>query len=475
VNKLHFETIDIFFSVVVLILFAVSRVLTNAILALKISSAGSNNSNQSEESLGEINLFRKGISIAFIVAIILFAIYHIAVSRGLESHIMEWLNLIVRWAHVVLGIAWIGASFYFIFLENSLNRTENLRDELAGNLWAIHGGGFYYVEKYKTAPQVLPKHLHWFKYEAYFTWLTGFVLLTLVYFMNAKALMIDKSVSDISEKTAIVIGLVTLLFGWFIYDGMCKTSLLQKKKLFALLGFIIVVLISFLLSKILSGRAAFMLMGALLGTIMAGNVFFCIIPSQKALVAAAKANLPVNPELGKIAGLRSLHNNYITLPVVFIMISNHFPTTFGSSFNWAVLAGLTLVSTAVRHYHNLYEKGQRTSWLLPFAAIGLIALVFVTAPVPKKSAKDMPPVSFSSIQPIIQNRCVNCHSANPTDDVNKTAPNGIMFDTPEQIKSHSDRILVRAVQTKTMPQGNKTGMTEEERELVRVWIEQGAK
>ncbi|MEO5570956.1 MAG: urate hydroxylase PuuD, partial [Bacteroidia bacterium] len=271
------------------------------------------------------------------------------------------------------------------------------------------------------------------------------------------------------------IGSGTMFFGWFIYDWMCNTSLLQKKKLFALIGFLIVVAISFFLSKFLSGRAAFMLVGGLLGTIMAGNVFFCIIPSQKALVAAAKANKPVNPELGKIAGLRSLHNNYITLPVIFIMISNHFPTTFGSSFNWIILAVLTLASVAVRHFINLYEKGIYAKWMIPFATVAILALVIVTAPKRKKSAKELPPVSFISVQPIFQKRCTNCHSSNPTDDINKIAPNGIMFDTPDEIKKHADRILVRAVQTKTMPQGNKTGLTEEERELIGVWIEQGAK
>jgi len=468
---MNLETIDVFFATVILILFAVSRVLTNAIYGLQSLQV----ENEDSDLLSEILLFRKGIAIAFVSAIVIYAIYHLSIYYKVESHVKEWLNLVVRWAHVVLGIAWIGASFYFIFLENSLNRTDNLRDELAGNLWAIHGGGFYYVEKYKSAPPVLPKHLHWFKYEAYFTWLTGFILLTLVYFMNAKAMMIDKSVSDISESTAILLGLGTLITGWLFYDGMCKTSLLQKKKLFAAIGFAIVTLISIVLSKFLSGRAAFMMTGALLGTIMAGNVFYCIIPSQKALVAASKANRPVNPELGKIAGLRSLHNNYITLPVIFIMISNHFPVTFGMTYNWAILAGLTIASVAVRHYHNLYEKGQSQSWLIPFAIIAIIALVIVTAPVPKKSAKDLPPVSFLSVQPIFQQRCSSCHSFHPNDDTYVTAPNGITFDTPEQIKRHLDRILVRAVQTKTMPQGNKTNMSEEERELLRVWIEQGGK
>ncbi|MEP7264852.1 MAG: urate hydroxylase PuuD, partial [Bacteroidota bacterium] len=368
-------------------------------------------------------------SLYIISAILLTALVCTFVAGKLtwESHLIEWLTLLIRWAHVVLGIAWIGASFYFIFLENSLNRTENLRDELAGNLWAIHGGGFYYLEKYKSAPKKLPKTLHWFKYEAYFTWLTGFVLLTLVYYMNAKAYMTDPAVSDITSDEAIYIGLASLISGWLIYDILCRTSLLQKKKLFAVIGFTILTGISFILSRYLSGRAAFMHVGALLGTIMVGNVFFVIIPAQKAMVAAAKKGVAVNPELGKYAGLRSLHNNYMTLPVIFVMISNHFPLTFGHAFNWIILALLTLGSVAVRHYINLHEKGIYAKWMLPFAAVALLALVIITAPENKN--KKLPPVNFSEVQPIFQKRCISCHSSHPTDDTQKIAPNGIMFDT----------------------------------------------
>jgi uncharacterized membrane protein len=392
---------------------------------------------------------------------------------GWESHLIDWLGLIVRWAHVVLGIAWIGASFYFIFLENSLNRNEGLRDELAGNLWAIHGGGFYYLEKYKSAPASLPKKLHWFKYEAYFTWLTGFILLTLVYYMNAKSFMVDPQVNDIGADTAIYIGLGSLITGWLLYDGLSRTPLLHNKKLFAVTGFIIVTAIAYILSHFLSGRAAFMHIGALLGTIMAGNVFFVIIPAQKAMVTAAVEGKPLNPELGKYAGLRSLHNNYMTLPVVFIMISNHFPATFGNQYNWIILGILTLGSVAVRHYINMHEKGIYSEWMLPFAALALIALVIITAPA--TSVKSNKPVSYSMIQPIVQKRCISCHSAKPTDDMQKIAPNGVMFDTPDQLQRHADRILIRAVQTKTMPQGNKTGITDEERLLIGAWVEQGAK
>ena len=386
---------------------------------------------------------------------------------------MEWLNLVVRWVHVVLGIAWIGASFYFIFLENSLNRTKNLRDELAGNLWAIHGGGFYYIEKYKGAPGKLPEKLHWFKYEAYFTWLSGIILLMLVYYMNAKSFMIDPSVNNIKPGIAVLIGISSLVAGWFIYDLMCQSSLLKKPKLFGAVGFIILILISFILSKYLSGRAAFIHVGALLGTIMAGNVFFVIIPSQKNLVNAAKKNLPPDLEQAKYAGLRSLHNNYIVLPVIFVMISNHFPGTFAPTFNWAILAGLTIGSVAVRHYINLYEKEKADGWFLVIGAISLFALVFVTSPATLKNNNT--PIAFSEVKPIFQKRCESCHSSHPTDDIQKVAPNGIAFDTPEQIAKMSERILFRVVQTKTMPQGNKTGITETEREMIGRWIAQGAK
>ncbi|HKR03166.1 MAG TPA: urate hydroxylase PuuD [Bacteroidia bacterium] len=467
---MQFSTTEYFFLAVFFLLLIVAFVCARA-----YHSLSQNNSDSVSETKSEIKTYRNVFYFFTFLVPLIYIAYFFTAKYHLESHVLEWLNLILRWAHVVFGIAWIGASFYFIFLENSLNRTENLRDELAGNLWAIHGGGFYYVEKYKSAPSEIPKTLHWFKYEAYFTWLTGMLLLTLVYFMNAKAVMVDASVREISSLAAILIGSGTMFFGWFIYDWMCNTSLLQKKKLFAVIGFLIVAAISFFLSKFLSGRAAFMLVGGLLGTVMAGNVFFCIIPSQKALLAAAKANQPVNPELGKIAGLRSLHNNYITLPVIFIMISNHFPTTFGNNFNWIILAGLTLASVAVRHFINLYEKGIYAKWMIPFATVAILALIIVTAPKRKKSAKELPPVSFIQVQPVIQKHCTSCHSSRPTDDVNKIAPNGIMFDTPQEVKKHADRILVRAVQTKTMPQGNKTGITEEERELIGVWIEQGAK
>lgn len=391
--------------------------------------------------------------------------------NGWQSHILSWLNLVVRWAHVIIGIAWIGASFYFVFLENSLNRTENLRDELAGNLWAIHGGGFYYVEKYKSAPAVLPNKLHWFKYEAYFTWITGFVLMIIVYYSQAELTMIGNR--DITPAMAIGIGLASLAVGWVVYDILCHTPLLHQHLWFFICMFLFLVLMALLLSFLLSPKAAYMHVGAMMGTMMAGNVFRSIIPSQKAMVKAALLKGTLDPALGQNAGLRSLHNNYFTLPVVFIMISNHFPSTFGHPYNWAILGGLILVSTGIRHYLNLAEKGRQAFWILPLATLGLLVLAMITAP-PAASPDGGPKVSFRQVQSIFESRCNSCHASHPTDDVWVTPPNGVTFEEPRQIIAMKDQIMMRVIVTETMPQANKTNMTAEERELIKRWILQGA-
>ncbi len=390
-----------------------------------------------------------------------------------EGHFREWLNIVVRLMHVTFGIAWIGASFYFVFLENSLNRTKGLRDELAGNLWAVHGGGFYYLEKYKTAPKIIPTDLHWFKYEAYFTWLSGFTLLFVVYYFNAKAFLIDKNVLDISPITGIAIGIGSFALAWIIYDLLCKTPLLKKGIWLAILGFIITTAFAWFYCQVFSGRAAYIHFGAMLGTLMAGNVFFVIIPAQKAMVKAAKNKTPLDPNLGKNAGLRSLHNNYFTLPVLFVMISNHFPSTFGHEYQWAVLAAITLGSAGVKHYLNLKEQGQLSVMVLPVSILLLLAVAFITAPqINTDECKSE--VSFAQIYPIITERCTTCHSSKPTDDVWTAPPNGVVYDTPEDIVKLTDKIMQRVVVTKTMPQNNKTGMLPEERELIRCWINQGA-
>jgi uncharacterized membrane protein len=410
------------------------------------------------------------ILVAFLLAVALF--YHVR-NTVWQAHLMEWANLVVRLMHITFGIAWIGASFYFVFLENALNRSKGLRDELAGNLWAIHGGGFYYLEKYKLAPKTIPKHLHWFKYEAYFTWLSGFCLLFIVYYFNASAMLIDKKVLDITPAKAIAIGIGSFIIGWILYDLLCKSPLRRKPLLFAFIGFLLCTLIAFFYSNVFNGRAAYIHFGAMLGSVMVANVFFVIIPAQKAMVKAAREGRIPDPVPAKNAGMRSLHNNYLTLPVLFVMISNHFPATFANERQWLVLAVITLGTAGVKHYLNLREKGQLSVWVMPVSVLILIAAVMMTAPATPGACNDE--ISFTQVDVIVKERCVSCHSSRPTDEIYTSPPNGVSYDTPEQIRNLSANIMQRVVVTKTMPLNNKTNMTEKERDIIRCWIEQGAK
>lgn len=413
---------------------------------------------------------------AIVISVIIVLLFTWFLIRGTpwEGHMMEWLNIVVRLMHITFGIAWIGASFYFVFLENALNRTKDVRDELAGNLWAIHGGGFYYLEKYKVAPKKIPQELHWFKYEAYFTWLSGFSLLFVVYYFNAKSSLIDTNILNLKPFAAVSLGIGSLIVGWLIYDFLCKTALVKKNTLFALIGFAIATGFAFFYSQVFSSRAAYIHFGAMLGTIMAANVFFIIIPSQKAMVKAAKEGKPLNPELGKHAGLRSLHNNYLTLPVLFVMISNHFPSTFGNKYSWAILAAISLGTAGVKHYLNLREKGQHSMWVMPVSVIILLGTAFISAP-QKNAGACKTDIGINEVNMIVQQRCISCHSSQPKDDVYTAAPNGVMYDTPQDILKLKDKIYQRVVVTKTMPQNNKTGMTPEERDAIRCWFEQGGK
>ncbi len=434
-----------------------------------------NNTTNGEKDAVKMNNAQNYIYVSILLVIVAAIICTYLMAKGTpwESHLMEWLNIVIRVMHITFGIAWIGASFYFVFLENALNRTEGVRDELAGNLWAIHGGGFYYLEKYKVAPKTIPKHLHWFKYEAYFTWLSGFCLLFVVYYFNASAFLIDKNVLDISPLTGIAIGIGSFIVAWILYDILCKTLLVKNKTLFAIIGFAILIGFAYFYSHVFNSRAAYIHFGAMIGSIMVANVFFVIIPSQKAMVKAAKEGLPLDPQLGKNALARSLHNNYFTLPVLFVMVSNHFPSTFGYKYPWLILAVISLGAAGVKHYLNLREKGMQSVWVMPVSVIILLAACFISAPAKNPNACNST-VTMAEINAIVQNRCITCHSAKPTDDFYKMAPNGVMYDTPADIVKKKDLIMQRVVITKTMPQNNKTNITQEERDLIRCWIEQGA-
>ncbi|MBI5858243.1 MAG: urate hydroxylase PuuD [Sphingobacteriales bacterium] len=390
-----------------------------------------------------------------------------------EGHLMEWLNIVIRVMHFTFGIAWIGASFYFVFLENALNRTEGIRDELAGNLWAVHGGGFYYLEKYKVAPKNIPKHLHWFKYEAYFTWISGFALLFIIYYFNASAMLIDPNVMRLTTLQAIGISVGSFIVAWIIYDLLCKSSLAKTPILFALAGIIVLIGFAYFYSHVFSGRAAFIHFGAMIGSLMVGNVFFVIIPAQKAMVSAAKKGELPDAQKGKNALFRSISNNYFTLPVLFVMVSNHFPSTFGNKYQWIVLAAISIGAAGIKHWLNLREQGKLGVWVLPVSVVVLLAVAYVTAPQPSNAkCKE---ISFAEVNAIIQQRCISCHSSKPTDNTYTAAPNGTKYDTPAEIVAKKDLIMQRVIITKTMPQNNKTNMMPEERDVIRCWIEQGAK
>ena len=299
---------------------------------------------------------------------------------SISPFLLDWLNLIVRWIHVVVGIAWIGTCFYFNWLDSRLDR-EIDSENIEGELWSVHSGGFYNINKLKGPPKKFPKELHWFKWEAYATWISGFVLLIIVYYLNAESLMIDKNINDMNPLIAIIISIIFLITSWLLYDLLCKSKLINQTILFTSTCFIISVIVCYFMKEIYGSRAAYIHIGAALGTIMAANVFFVIIPSQKNMVNAAISNQKPDLSKGIDAKQRSIHNNYITLPVLFIMISAHYPFTYGHKYNWLILAIISIVGALVRHYFNLRNKKKYNVWILPFAAIGMISLMlYVSLP-----------------------------------------------------------------------------------------------
>lgn len=377
----------------------------------------------------------------------------------MEAHLIEWLNLLVRWIHMIVGIAWIGASFYFVWLENNLNRS-NPREGLSGDLWAIHGGGIYHLEKYKLAPPKMPENLHWFKWEAYSTWMSGVVLLTIVFYLNPTLYLIAPG-SDLAPAAAIAIGIGSLVCGWFVYTILCDSALGKTPALLGLVLFVLLVAAAYGLTQVFSGRGAYLHVGAIIGTIMVGNVFRVIMPAQRALVKAIEENREPDPVLPAKGLLRSRHNNYFTLPVLFIMISNHFPSTYGSQYNWLILAAIAVLAVLVRHYFNTRHESNRFAWALPAATQA-------------SNAGAASGADFDKVHHVIQERCTVCHSAKPTSQLFSTAPGGIMLDTPQQIQQLAPKIQAQAVASQIMPLGNITQMTQEERNLIGSWIAKGA-
>ena len=386
----------------------------------------------------------------------------------------EWINLIVRWLHLVIGAAWIGASFYFNWLNNHVRESEDpdRNPRVKGELWAVHGGAFYKVQKFGGAPETLPKTLHWFKYEAYFTWVTGMLLLIFTYWLNAKALMIDTRVADLSNAAAVGIGLGCVVGGYIVYDLLCRSPLKNSPGVLAGLLIALFTATAFGLSQLLAPRAAYIHVGAMLGTIMAANVFFVIIPGQRKMVDAMIAGEPPDLAAGAAGSLRSLHNNYLTFPVLFIMVSNHYPVTWGHTWAWGVLAAFGLSSVAIRHWQNLRGKGQSADWLLPLGALGILATAMITWPDRPAPVEGAEAVNFGQVQQVVATRCLPCHSETPWLAGYTEPPKDLVLETPEQIRANKEIIHQQVVATNVMPLANLTKMTEEERELVGRWTAQ---
>ena len=393
----------------------------------------------------------------------------------MEAYAGEWLQLLIRWVHVITGIAWIGASFYFIWLDNHLLPPRDARDApdaVGGELSAIHGGGFYHVEKYRVAPAALPSPLHWFKWEAYSTWLSGFALFVVLYWWHADTYMIDRSVAAIAPWQAVVLSAALLAGGWLFYDQLCKRLGFARERALGIALVLFFALVAWALSHVLSGRAMYIQIGAMLGTIMAANVLFVIIPGQRQLVVAKEEGRSPDPVYGLRGKQRSVHNNYLTLPVLLTMISNHYPMTYGHPQAWLVLAGLLLLAAYVRHFFNLRHRG-RTVWAIPVTAtIGALALAAAVAP---ERPSGVSGVSFRDVQAIVDARCVACHAEKPRQEGIAVAPKGVVLETSAQIVQHAAAIRQQAVATRAMPLGNLTHMTDDERVRVGAWIDAGAR
>jgi uncharacterized membrane protein len=392
----------------------------------------------------------------------------------MDPYANEWLDFLARWLHVVAAIVWIGTSFYFVALDNHLRRPTDPRDVdggVGGEAWEIHGGGFYRIQKYRLAPPSLPEPLHWFKWEAYTTWLSGFALMVFLYYVNANTYLIDKSVADLSPAAAIASSIGLLVVAWVVYEGLCR--LLRSELVLAAVLFGLTTLAAWGTSELYSGRAEYLQVGAMLGTIMVGNVFFVIIPAHWELVRAKQAGREPDPVPAARAKQRSVHNNYLTLPVVFAMLSNHFPSAYGHSHSWLILVALMGIGAWIRHFFNLRHAG-RTVWAIPVtAALAIAGLAVAIRPTESGGGRVRVAVPFSRAREIVEQRCVPCHSSHPTKV--ESPPLGIAFDTPEQIRAQAARLEQVAVKTRTMPLGNVTRMTQDERDLLGAWIRQGAR
>lgn len=388
----------------------------------------------------------------------------------------EWTELILRWFHVIAGIAWIGSSFYFIALDLSLKQNKNLPDKSHGEAWQVHGGGFYHLVKYLVAPSKMPSELTWFKWEAYATWVSGFALLALIYYAGAELYMIDIVKYDLEKYEAVIISLLGVVFGWVVYDFVCRLSL--KTNVYVLISsiFILITVMSWAYSEIFSYRGAFMQIGTVLGTIMVANVLMIIIPGQKKVVASLLANETPNPIHGAIAKQRSLHNNYLTLPVIFIMISNHYPLIYATKYSWIIISIILIIGALIRHFFNIKHTGAKPPYWVCVPIIILGSIIFYISDLGKPKLNNVkntatlieliPEKTLVSAQEIIVSKCSMCHAKEPLWENMKSAPKLVNLETPTDIINNIDNIYKQSVLSYAMPPGNISFLEENERSLI---------
>ncbi|CAO3434969.1 urate hydroxylase PuuD [Azospirillum doebereinerae] len=394
----------------------------------------------------------------------------------MEPILWEWINAVARWLHVITAIAWIGSSFYFIHLDASLRRRAGAPAGTAGDAWQIHGGGFYHMTKYMVAPPQLPEDLTWFKWESYATWISGFFLMCVLYYRGADLFLIDQDVMTLAPWQAVAVSVGALALGWVAYDRMCKSPLGRNDAALAVAGFVMLVATAWAMTRIFSGRGAMLQMGALMGTMMAANVFMIIIPNQRKTVAAMLRGETPDPSLGKKAKQRSLHNNYLTLPVVFLMIANHYPLVTSTRYNWVMVALVLVVGTAIRHFFNSQHAGKGSPWWTWGVAVaGMLVAVWLSAfgpALPAGSAAALAPpttVSFNQVEEIVLSRCSMCHAAEPVWDGIAQPPRGVVLDSEAAIRRHATEIRLHAGLSRAMPPANVTQITPDERAVLAAW------
>ncbi len=392
----------------------------------------------------------------------------------------EWLSFAVRWLHVITGIAWIGSSFYFVALDLGLRKSPDLPPGASGEEWQVHGGGFYHIQKYMVAPERLPEHLIWFKWESYATWLSGFALLAIVYYAGADLFLVDRNVADLPVWVAILISLASLSIGWLLYDNLCKSRLAENPTTLMLVLFAILVVMAWGYTQVFSGRAALLHLGAFTATIMTANVFFIIIPNQKIVVADLRAGRAPDPKYGKIAKLRSTHNNYLTLPVLFLMLSNHYPLAFATEWNWLIASLVFLMGVTIRHYFNtLHATGKGPSWTWLATVILFILIAWLsTAPgsqreelagLSPREARFAEAEGFAAVADTVRGRCSMCHASEVYWPGLLHAPKGVVLETDAEIARHAREIYLQAGRSHAMPPGNITFMEPGERRSIIEW------